>query len=82
VTVSHSAHGRLTAYVSWNGASEVARYRVLEGSSPSTLAASAQQVERSGFQTAITLTGSPRYVAVQALSSSGAILRTSQTSKV
>jgi len=68
------------AYVSWNGATDVAVWRVLAGES----AASLQPVKdspRSGFETAIALPGTiaGRFVAVQALDSAGTVLGVSAT---
>lgn len=65
---------------SWNGATNVASWRVLAGSSPTTLAAVASGA-KSGFQTTVSLPASAAYVAVQALDSSGAVLGTSRTIK-
>jgi hypothetical protein len=67
--------GGTVAYASWNGATELAAWRVLAGASPTTLRVLAQ-AQRSGFETAIPLpagTVGP-YVAVQALGSSGQLL--------
>jgi hypothetical protein len=71
-----------TVYASWNGATEVASWRVLAGSSPSALAP-VVAAPRSGFETAIPLSGAAagRYVAVQALATSGVVLGTSRTLK-
>jgi hypothetical protein len=72
------AEGQGTVYASWNGATEVASWRVLAGSSASSLSAVAQ-VPRSGFETAIPLpagTAGP-YLAVQALGASGQVLGSS-----
>jgi hypothetical protein len=68
-------------YASWNGATEVASWRVLAGSSPSSLAPVAS-APKAGFETTIatpSVTGG--YVAVQALAGSGAVLGTSRTIK-
>ncbi|HEY5046349.1 MAG TPA: arylsulfotransferase family protein [Solirubrobacteraceae bacterium] len=65
---------------SWNGATNVASWRVLAGSSPTTLAAVASGA-KSGFQTTVSLPASAAYVAVQALDPSGAVLGTSRTIK-
>ncbi|HEY4810271.1 MAG TPA: arylsulfotransferase family protein [Solirubrobacteraceae bacterium] len=62
-------------YVSWNGATSVAAWRVLAGASASSMAA-VTQVARSGFETAVPIpagTTGP-YVAVQALGSEGQVL--------
>ncbi len=69
-----------TVYASWNGATEVASWRLLAGASASSLSTIAQ-VPRSGFETAIPLpagTAGP-YLAVQALSAAGQVLGTSAT---
>ncbi len=74
LAVREGAHGRLIAYVSWNGATAVATWRLLAGSSTRTLSPGAA-TPRSGFETAITLpNASARYVVVQALDSSGRVL--------
>ena len=69
-------------YASWNGATEVASWRVLAGSSPSSLAPVAT-APKSGFETAIATPASVTgdYVAVQALAGSGTVLGTSRTIK-
>lgn len=74
VTVSQS---KATVYSSWNGATRVAAWRVLAGSTPGHLTAMAQE-HRTGFETAIKLQTTPRYAAVRALDASGAVLGTSE----
>ena len=71
-----------TVYASWNGATEVASWRVLAGSSPEALAPVAAAPKR-GFETAIAIPGSVsgHYVAVQALNSAGAAIGVSATVK-
>jgi hypothetical protein len=66
--------------MSWNGASEVASWRVLAGASPSALVA-AGSGSRTGFQTTIAVPGAGPYVAAQALNSAGAVIGTSATVK-
>jgi hypothetical protein len=56
----------------------VASWRVLGGAQPGALAPLATAA-RSGFETAIALSGAPRYIAVQALDGAGAVLGTSRT---
>jgi hypothetical protein len=73
-----AAGGAGTAYASWNGATEVAAWRLLVGASASSLSTVAQ-VPRSGFETAIPVpagTAGP-YAAVQALGAAGQVLGTS-----
>lgn len=67
-------------YASWNGATDVASWRVLAGESPGALKAQATMgaVE---FESATTLAHKFAYVAVQALSSSGRVLGTSPTAR-
>jgi Arylsulfotransferase (ASST) len=65
-------------YVSWNGATDVTRWRVLEGAARDDLGATAA-VGKHGFETAIPLAGGDKYVAVQALDASGKVLAVSRT---
>ncbi|HWX97649.1 MAG TPA: arylsulfotransferase family protein [Solirubrobacteraceae bacterium] len=67
------ADGRVSIEVSWNGATEVSSWRVLRGSRPRALSPVAT-VPRTGFQTSIAAQASGRYVAVQALDRSGAVI--------
>jgi hypothetical protein len=67
--------------VSWNGATNVASWRVLAGSSPSTLAAVGDGA-KTGFQTTIPLRATAAYVAVQALDGAGEIIGVSPTVKM
>ena len=66
------------AYVSWNGATGVARWELLEGASATALE-HVGSVGRDGFETAIPLLldAGRRYVAVRALDAAGAVLATS-----
>ena len=70
-------------YASWNGATDVASWRVLAGSSPATLTP-ARSAPRSGFETAISLPAAIAgpYLAVQALDGSGAVLGVSPAVKI
>jgi hypothetical protein len=72
------AHGRLTVYASWNGATNVASWRVLGGATSGSLEPLASAA-KSGFETAIAIAGAPAHLAVQALDGSGAVLGTSGT---
>jgi hypothetical protein len=75
LAVVTAAHAPATLYASWNGATGVASWRVLAGSSSTSLAP-LESVAKTGFETAIALPGgsSPRYVALQALSAAGAVM--------
>jgi arylsulfotransferase ASST len=69
-----------TVYASWNGATQVASWRVLAGGSAHALAPVAA-APRSGFETAISVPGAQAYVAVQALDAAGAVMGSSKTIK-
>ena len=71
-----------TVYASWNGATEVASWRVLTGSSSKALAPVAA-APKNGFETAIAIPASVGggYVAVQALNGAGAVIGLSATIK-
>ncbi len=70
--------GAGTVYASWNGATQVAAWRVLAGGSASSLHA-LLNVPRSGFETPIVLPGGTvgPFVAVQALDAAGNVLASS-----
>ncbi len=78
VTRAPGADGTLTVYASWNGATEVASWRVLAGSSSTSLSPIAS-APKAGFETAIALprAASARYVAVQAINAAGAVIGSS-----
>ena len=80
VVATAGAAGAVTVAASWNGATEVASWQVLAGSSPTTLTQVASAA-KTGFQTTITARTAGPYVAVQALGASGAVLGTSPTVK-
>jgi hypothetical protein len=70
------ADGSLAAYASWNGATTVARWQLLQGDTSSRLATVAT-VARSGFETVIPMHGSGGYAQVRALDARGGVLGTS-----
>jgi hypothetical protein len=70
----------VTVYASWNGATEVASWRVLAGPSPTQLTAVAS-APKSGFETTLATPGPEPYVAAQALNGAGTVLGTSVTIK-
>ncbi len=80
ISASAGSGGPVTVYASWNGATEIASWRVLGGPSAHQLAPVAT-APRAGFETAIATPGPEAYVQVQALTSSGAVLGTSATIK-
>lgn len=69
--------GSATVYASWNGATEVRKWRVLAGNSSSHLRTVATK-NRSGFETAIALSKSYKTYEVVALDSKGKKLGTSK----
>ncbi len=73
-------NGPVSVYASWNGATTVASWRVLGGSSASHLTP-VTSAAKDGFETTITTPGYEPYVAVQALNAAGAVLETSATIK-
>jgi hypothetical protein len=75
-----SASSPVTVYASWNGDTQTASWRVLAGASTKGLAPVAGAT-RAGFETAVATPGPERYVAVQALDASGAVLGVSPTIK-
>jgi len=67
---------RVAVWASWNGATEVAHWEVLGGASPDALERLGGWA-RTGFETAMSVEGRPRYVAVRALDAGGTVLGTS-----
>jgi hypothetical protein len=65
----------MQAYASWNGATEVASWRFLTGSSPQTLSEAAV-VKKRGFETNAAVAAAA-HLAVQALDAKGTVLATS-----
>jgi EmrB/QacA subfamily drug resistance transporter len=64
-----------TVYASWNGATEVRRWRVLAEGSTTPVA----EADRKGFETAIEVREGPTRLKVQALDADGQVLGTSKT---
>ena len=76
--VARSANGRTTVYVSWNGATDVKRWRVLAGPRPGRLKALLKDVAKNGFETRIPFAPAAPYVRVQALDERGRVLGASR----
>jgi hypothetical protein len=72
------SQGTMVVYASWNGATQVARWRVLAGRGPGALHVIGHGSPRRGFETAIRVHTRARYLAVQALDSHGRVLSTSR----
>jgi hypothetical protein len=80
--VAARASGSQTlVWASWNGATDVASWNVLGGARPDRLAVVAGAVRKRGFETRIKVSPE-RYVAVEALDSSGKVLERSRTVRV
>jgi len=80
VVAKASGSRALAVSASWNGATDVASWRVLAGASPSALAP-VMTTAKSGFQTTVSALTTGPYVAVQALDGAGAVLAVSPTVK-
>lgn len=68
----------VAVFASWNGATEVASWRVLGGSSSGALSPQGT-AGRSGFETTLRAAPGTAFAAVQALDAAGAVLATSPT---
>ncbi|TMK95680.1 MAG: ArsR family transcriptional regulator [Actinobacteria bacterium] len=82
-TVVAAANGGATVFASWNGATDVANWRVLAGPSPGGLSVVAQ-AQRSGFETAIALPAQAPgpVMTVQAIDRAGAVTGTAAPRRV
>jgi hypothetical protein len=80
VVAKAAGSGATSVAVSWNGATQVASWRVLAGSSATALAP-VLTGPKSGFETTIKASTAGPYIAVQALDASGNVLGTSATVK-
>lgn len=76
IAVQPEGGGKLVVYASWNGATEVASWQVLEGDSTTTMAPVATAA-RSGFETAIAAPATGKLIEAQALNAAGAVIGTS-----
>ena len=76
------ASDELTVYASWNGATEFASWQALAGPGPDRLKPVGPAADRDGFETAITVRTTERYVGVQARDGSGRVLGASEAVRV
>lgn len=74
---ARQANGKTTVYASWNGATQVAAWRVLAGASSGQLSVVATG-PKSRFETAIALSQGYKVYEVQALDAKGKVLGTSK----
>jgi arylsulfotransferase ASST len=70
---TRTSKGTTTVYASWNGSTQLARWTVLGGSSPSKMGVIAS-AGKAAFETPIKLRSFQAYLEVQALDSSGKVL--------
>ncbi len=77
LAVKAAAPGQAKLYASWNGATQVAAWRVLGGHGPNHLAPLGITARRTDFETAIDTSNTSRYFAVQAIDRRGRVLGTS-----
>jgi hypothetical protein len=73
VVVHRTDPSNVSLYVSWNGATQVARWQILAGQSAGSLAP-VKKVPKTGFETQVDLPSSATMFGVRALSSSGRVL--------
>jgi hypothetical protein len=78
--VATTEGGNITARVSWNGATEVARWELLAGAGAGTLAPIGSAA-RAGFETAVTAKSAAPLVAMRAYDAAGNVLGTSEPVK-
>lgn len=78
---ARDSHGKATVYASWDGATQVAAWRVLAGPGVKHLVVIATR-PKSGFETAIALRAQYKTFKLQALDATGHVLGTSNTFSV
>ena len=78
LAVSANSDGAADLYASWNGATDVASWRILAGASARALTP-VGQAGRNGFETHIQVHSAAPYFAVQALGATGFVLSSSPT---
>jgi hypothetical protein len=74
---AQEANGKARIFASWNGATELARWRVLAGPTPGDLEPVANR-DKSGFETVIEVPGGQAFYAVEALDAKGRALKRSR----
>lgn len=73
--VATAEDGKVSARVSWNGATDVARWELLGGANPGALAPIGS-APYGGFETAVSGNGTPAVVALRAYDATGKVLTT------
>jgi hypothetical protein len=79
VLAEPGTNGETTVFVSWNGATEVAAWRVLGGDAEDALEPLAEPAPRTGFETEIPVPATARFWAVEALDGDGGSMAMSRT---
>jgi Arylsulfotransferase (ASST) len=74
---SRKSRGKTILSASWDGATQVSRWRYLAGSDPSKLSVVATK-PISGFETSVTVQGTYKWLRVQAVNAKGQIIGTSK----
>jgi hypothetical protein len=74
--------GKPVVYASWNGATQVAKWKVLAGNKAGSVTKAAGVASWAGFETPITASNPGPYFRVQALDSHGHVLGTSKVVKL
>jgi hypothetical protein len=69
----HVDGGNVIVSASWNGTTRVAKWRARAGGQPDALS-EAVEAPRTGFETTLTLPGTPQYVVAEALDAAGKLL--------
>jgi hypothetical protein len=77
LAATRAEDGVVTAYASWNGATEVAQWQLVAGPDPERLQPVAT-VPKAGFETTLTAQTAERFVRVRALAADGSVLGTSR----
>ena len=77
LAATRAEDGRVTAYASWNGATEVARWQLVTGPDAERLHPIAT-VPKAGFETELTARTTEPFVRVRALEADGTVLGTSR----
>jgi hypothetical protein len=70
----HVDNGNVVVSASWNGATKVSKWRARSGTQPGALEDTPVAAVRSGFETTLTVQGTPEYVVAEALDAAGKVL--------
>jgi len=76
IAVERQLDGTTTVHASWNGATEVAGWQALAGSTPESMEVVSDVVPRSGFETEIPVDASSDWYSAQALDAAGTVIGT------